>query len=161
MLEVLSVSTRIFLSLVFLLLCPYSQYWRGFKKIKYWSNISKWEANWILNWFIVGAAIDQRLRVFKPARLLLFRCSLFGARCSSLLGGTVARCRTDAPTSSRGAAAAGLSGCERDDAPGCGGAVPASDRPAAGHARQQVRDAAADQAKPSGELPVRRRLERT
>jgi len=28
-------------------------------------------------------------------------------------------------------------------------------------ARQQVRDAAADLAKPSGELPVRRRLERT
>ena len=44
------------------------------------------------NRFIVGAAIDQRLRVFKPAQLLLFRWSLLGAPASSVgwwLGATL------------------------------------------------------------------------
>jgi hypothetical protein len=97
---------------------------------------------------------SETQRVFRPARLLLFRF-----RCSAIwppLGGTVARCRTAAwvaPTSSRGATA-GLSGC-------CG-AAPAADRPASGR-RPQVRGVAAAKAKPRGELPVRRRrrLERT
>jgi hypothetical protein len=44
------------------------------------------------NRFIVGAAIDQRLRGFKSARLLLFRCLLLGAPASSVGGGSVPHC---------------------------------------------------------------------
>jgi hypothetical protein len=90
----------------------------------------------------LGLRVGAYLRRMQKAA----RRGLLGGR------GTVDRCRTAAI-----AAYAGLGGCERDDAPGCCGTAPAADRPAAARC-PQVCGAAAAQAKPSGELPVRRRV---